>query len=74
MVKLCRDCKWCEGAGSFAKCRAPAGRKRTVQRTGFEERNEYAKWKYCDIQREDAFILAYVMGSCGKQARWWERK
>lgn len=73
-MKLCKDCKWCEGDDVFAKCTAPAGRKKIVKRTGFEAQSKYAKWKYCDMNRAEIFPFNYIFGSCGILARWWEPK
>jgi len=70
-AKLCSTCKWMENPGEFSECANPNQCKKEVL-TGFE--NEWRRWKYCFIQRQEGFIMRYLMQTCGKGGRWWEPK
>ena len=67
-MKLCIDCKWCE-KGWTAHCVAPQNTKITPV-TG----DKYYRWTFCDNQRDDSLIVAWVLRTCGRRARWFEPK
>jgi len=64
-VKLCKDCKHSVGRSCVK------GEMDYV--TGGP--SLYAGWRgNCQLQREDGPIKAFLMGTCGTNARWFEQR
>lgn len=66
MTKLCKDCKWVEGSGEYAKCNAPSNI------IGSGTRN----FDHCTFHRQNAMgpIICRLYQTCGRSGRWWEPK
>ena len=59
MKKPCRECIHC-AESSFGKF--------------FDKCKKATRWEYCDLQREESFILSYIFKTCGKRGKWFEAK
>lgn len=58
MKKSCDDCRWSQGSGWLAQCRAP----------------ENKEWPWCEIQREDGWFWSRALHCCGRSGRWFKPK
>lgn len=70
-MKLCVNCQWFESETrmEFAKC------KRSKKISPVDgEMTPYPEYIYCKIQREDGILLSRLLGTCGKEARFFEEK
>lgn len=80
-VRLCRDCRWCEGNTKYASCEAPQNFKRDLKEharkaAGFPytpERNRRSHM-LCVDQRFAPSVFAWLSRTCGTQGRWWQPK
>ena len=82
-MKTCKTCRWvkdwdCLGmGGTFAECGAPKavgrGKMKAAQAVG-DTGHVRPRFKFCEIQREDGFIWARLLPTCGLEGRWWEPK
>ncbi len=66
--KLCVDCKHVEMARGLPKCMRPSRDSSLV--TG--QRLLGAPFTYCSIEREDGWLFARALGTCGVGARFFE--
>ena len=71
-MKLCKDCKWVENPGEYARCTYPSAGS-SGKYTGFPSKPTI---DYCSIQREAGGLWTYMApdGRCGKIGRWFEAK
>ena len=66
-MKLCKDCRWHDSFGEFMSCEHPQNLK--VQVT---DGKLVLRWKYCNTNRLDGWLLAIINRDCGKRGRYWE--
>ena len=66
----CKDCKWMDEPGEFAKCNAPQNIIGTE--SGFDV--VARRWTHCTTQRSEGWFAAWLTKSCGKAGRWFEPK
>lgn len=62
-MKFCTDCKHYKDNDA---CRAPQNLEAPDPVDGKRGR----RWRTCSIQREDGFVWALLLRSCGRRARW----
>lgn len=72
-MNLCKDCKHCEGSDTgnyeFAFCNAPKNC-RVDPVTGSAIR----RWTFASTHRHGSWFEAYLVGACGIQGRWFQKK
>lgn len=74
-MKYCIDCQYHEPSvfnterDNFDKCTRS---KKISEITGLREK--YAKYQFCDINREGRWPWPWLLGTCGRAGRWWKRK
>ena len=79
-MKLCKDCKWCRPTAlgwTRWVCESPRraqvlGNKLAMLIEGPAARTN--TWPFCEQQREDRRPMCWLMGTCGRHARWFEPK
>ena len=70
-MKTCSNCKYCEPLGTYEyyECRAPQNNVENLVVGGFKPR-----WQFCATHRPDSWLLALLIGTCGKRGRWFQAK
>jgi hypothetical protein len=71
-LPICTDCQHCGGGGEFAKCYAPQGMDSGAVLAGI--RGQPNQWKYCSIHRGMNLFTCRILGSCGREGRWFAPK
>lgn len=78
--KICADCKhhYLEGAPPWGNpaCHAPQNEDTRVRAEDLISRRteKRYRWSYCTLHREDGWLSARVIKTCGREGRWFEPK